>query len=336
MGPVDKIWRGRVIHAGEAAPPIRRTPGVRSQPARAARTRRRPRQPRRTSSPLAITTSGNADGEADASRSAHVSSSGRSRLAATTGAHTTGSLRRSWRPHLDRHAVDPRVVDRRLDARRVVVERHHRIPSEPRRRDREHARSAAEVDETSRPPPARASARGTAASSRGSRSRTPAPGRSRSQPEPQSPPPTAAGQRADRRARAADETTATAGPSRRRPRTSGPRPAPRRRRRSDPAAPATRPARRRPRTRPRPQLTSTSSTPARRDRQQLGEHDLGPLAVHANRETDHRDPRPTRRTRASASRTAPRRCVGCARSSSRPAAAPVPAAPCSGGAGSRR
>ncbi len=48
-----------------------------------------------TSSPLAITISGS--DRASASRSHHTSKSGRSRFAATTGALTTGSLRRSCR-----------------------------------------------------------------------------------------------------------------------------------------------------------------------------------------------------------------------------------------------
>ena len=81
--------------------------------------------------------------------------------------------------HLDRHAVHARVVDRRLDARRVVVERHHRSPPEPRRRDREHPRPAAEVQEAPTPrDQAPASVPGTAAWSRARRSRTPARGRS--------------------------------------------------------------------------------------------------------------------------------------------------------------
>ena len=131
---------------GEAAPPIRRTPGARSQPARAARTRGATSSASPTSSPLAITISGS-DG-ASASRSHHASKSGRSRFAATirrahhrVAAQVVPAHLRSATP------LTPRVVHRRLDARRVVVERHHRIPPEPRGRDREHPRPAAEVEE---------------------------------------------------------------------------------------------------------------------------------------------------------------------------------------------
>ena len=306
MGPVDKIWRGRVVHAwskqrGGPLPPD--VPAFALEPARGRRPTPTPaRQPRvaasslATSSPLAITTSGSDAGGTPREPQRPREQQRPQQVGRHHGRATTGSLRRSCRRHLDRHAVDARVVDRRLDARRVVVERHHRIPAEPGRRDREHARPAAEVEKPAARRPARASARGTAAWSRGRRSRTPAPGRSRSRPPPQPPPPTAGGRepasstsgrwndrhRSSQSSATSDVRTSTSAPPPAAVRSGSAG--------SSPGAPYT--------------AYSTTARadrhlldPAGRQLEQLGEHDLGLLASDADREPEH-EPRPTRRTRA--------------------------------------
>src|SRR3984885_11743445 len=76
-------WRSSAAHSPDSRRSLSASPSRPNAPATSSASP--------TSSPLAITTSGRPEGEADASRSAHVSRSGRSRLAATTGAHTTGS-----------------------------------------------------------------------------------------------------------------------------------------------------------------------------------------------------------------------------------------------------
>ena len=285
--------------ARAAAPPTRRTRAARPRRGRARRTRRRPRPPRRPAGRWRSRSPG-ATARAAASRDAHASSSGRQQVRRHRRAPSRPDRRagRAARTSIA-HAVDARVVDRRLDARRVVVERR-RTGSQPSR--------AAAIASTPDPQPrsrnvdrpsrqARASARGTAAWSRARRSRTPAPDRSRSRPAPRPAAPTAAAPPAGRRARAACGTRATA-----RSQSSAISDV----LTSTSASPAAAVRSGSAGNSPGAPYTAYSTTsvadghllhPARRQLEQLREHDLSLLAPDANRQPEH-GPAATRRTRA--------------------------------------
>ena len=83
-----------------------------------------------------------------------------------TGARRArASPRRSTRANSTSTPLTARVAARRLDAERVVVDGDDRRPAELRGGDGQHARAAAEVEQRPAGAPARAAARGTAASS---------------------------------------------------------------------------------------------------------------------------------------------------------------------------
>ena len=221
---------------------------------------------------------------------AHASSSGRSRFAATVGAAHRRSTRRSCRRTTTIDPVHDRVLRRGVHARRDRCRAPSPAPTRaaPRRSPAPPSRTPGRQTAAAGAPRHRASAPGTAAWSRARPSRTPAPDRSPARrplrtagshggrtAEPAAveheravkrPPPLVpvvgdlGGTDLDQRRPAAAVRSGSAGNS--------------------PGAPYTAYS-------TIPSETSASSTPARRQLEQLGQHELRVLAPDPNRQTDH-------------------------------------------------
>ena len=132
-------WRSSAAHSPDSRRPLSVSPSSSNAPATSSASP--------TSSPLAITISGGAG--ASASRSHHASSSGPAGSPPPVGAEAAGSTRRSCRDTSIATPLTRALSTRRLDARRVVIERRDRIPAEPGGGDREHAGPAPEVEKPS-------------------------------------------------------------------------------------------------------------------------------------------------------------------------------------------
>ena len=258
----------------------------------AARLRRRPRArerrrhlvaPRRARRPETISRSGGRS-----IRAATSSSSGRTRLAVTVGAHGPGSRRRSQRETststpLSRAAARVAATDAALD-----VARQHRREAEPRGGDREHARAAAPVGQRAAAARRPSAARATAASSGARRSRTPAPGSITTSSAPgraashggrtRSAPDVRRGRCQSRQRTSQSSPTSVVETS-----TSAPPAAARRSRRG----PAARPERRRSRTRPCRRRRRAPRGRRARARASSASTELGLVARDADREPDH-------------------------------------------------
>ena len=147
------------------------TPAL-AQPEPLVRTRRRPRRPPRAAGRSAISCAGGAGivcGELEQQRAQQVRAARRSGRAAASARPSQGSALAAQveAAHVDRDAVDARVLARRRDALALVVEREHRREAEASAGDREHARAGADVEQRAArrllARRARAAARGTGA-----------------------------------------------------------------------------------------------------------------------------------------------------------------------------